>query len=90
MEIDAIATILMGISNTLELIKDQPELRRVTASRYYSTSNDLVFADIQLALNEVLEGILNVQNIELEQSEIDNELAEQIAKSQLNQRLIKE
>jgi hypothetical protein len=69
MEIDAIATILIGMYNTLELIKDQPELKRIQASEYFHTSNDLTFGDIQLALNEFLEGVSNVKN------------AEQIAKS---------
>lgn len=87
MDIDGIATILIGMANTLELIKSQPELRRIQASEYFHTSNDLTFGDIQQALNEFLEGVLNVQNAELD---IDTDLAEQIEKSQLNQQLIKE
>ncbi len=61
MKIESILTILADIANTLEIIKDHPHLKNLQSSEFYSTSNDLVFADIQLAVNEVLDGLLQAK-----------------------------
>jgi hypothetical protein len=45
----------------LEIIKDHPQLKDLQASEFYATSNDLVFADIQLAVHEVLDGLLQAK-----------------------------
>lgn len=68
MNIEVIKVILLGMSSTLSLIENCPELRRLQKSRYYHTSNDLVFADIQIALTEVLDGLYHAQ--QGEQNEI--------------------
>lgn len=61
MKIESIFTILAGIGNTLEIVKDHPQLKDLQASEFYATSNDLVFADIQLAVHEVLDGLLQAK-----------------------------
>jgi hypothetical protein len=85
MNIEEITAILVGMANTLKLIKQQPELQKYLNLRHFHASNDLTFEDIQQSVNEILEAILTIQDIEAKK-----ELSEQIAKSQLNQRLIKE
>jgi hypothetical protein len=85
MNIEEITAILVGMANTLELIKQQPELQKYLNSRHFHALNDLTFEDIQQSVNEILEAILTIQDIEAEK-----ELSEQITKSQVNQRLIKE
>lgn len=86
MDIETLATILMGMGCTLQTLRNEPAVRRIEESRYFHTSNDLIFDDIQLVINEFLQGLLDVQNAELEQANADIELAKQIQKPELNQR----
>ena len=50
MRIESILTIIAGMSNTLQIIKDHPQLKDLQASEFYSTPNDLTFGDIKLAV----------------------------------------
>ncbi|MHC5727150.1 MAG: hypothetical protein ACYT04_49265 [Nostoc sp.] len=52
------------MSNTLQLIKNHPQLKDLQASEFYSTPNDLTFGDIELALEEVLDGLIRAKSEE--------------------------
>lgn len=67
MSISELVTFLNGVSNILDAVQDSPELKRLVKSRYYSTSNNLVLADIQLVIEEVSNGLAQANKFELDQ-----------------------
>ncbi|MBN3888408.1 MAG: hypothetical protein HWQ43_04270 [Nostoc sp. JL31] len=67
MNISELVTFLNGVSNILDSVQDSPELKRLVKSRYYSTSNNLVLADIQLVIEEVSKGLDQANKFELDQ-----------------------
>ncbi|MHC5716822.1 MAG: hypothetical protein ACYTX0_33040 [Nostoc sp.] len=69
MKIESILTIIAGMSNTLQIIKDHPQLKDLQASEFYSTPNDLTFGDITLAVEEVLDGLIRAKS-QLENGEV--------------------
>ncbi|MBE9036962.1 hypothetical protein [aff. Roholtiella sp. LEGE 12411] len=58
---EEIVIILAGVEQTLRLIQATPEYRRLQASKYFTTSNDLVLNDAIQSIFEVLDGIEQVQ-----------------------------
>ncbi|MEH2086640.1 hypothetical protein [Nostoc sp.] len=67
MSISELVTFLNGVSYILDSVQDSSELKRLTKSRYYSTSNNLVFADIQQVIEEVSNGLAQANKFELDQ-----------------------
>ncbi|MEH1768523.1 hypothetical protein [Nostoc sp.] len=67
MSISELVTFLNGVSYILDSVQDSPELKRLIESRYYSTSNNLVFADILLVIEEVSKGLAQANKFELDQ-----------------------
>lgn len=67
MNISELVTFLNGVSNILDSVQDSPELKRLVKSRYYSTSNNLALADIQLVIEEVSNGLAQANKFELDQ-----------------------
>ncbi|MEH1856127.1 MAG: hypothetical protein V7L11_31690 [Nostoc sp.] len=67
MSISELVTFLNGVSYILDSVQDSPELKKLIESRYYSTSNNLVFADILLVIEEVSKGLAQANKIELDQ-----------------------
>ncbi|MEH1920260.1 hypothetical protein [Nostoc sp.] len=67
MSISELVTFLNGVSYILDSVQDSPELKRLIESRYYLTSNNLVFADILLVIEEVSKGLAQANKFELDQ-----------------------
>ncbi|MEH1942449.1 MAG: hypothetical protein V7L01_19845 [Nostoc sp.] len=67
MSLSELLTFLNGVSYILDSVENSPELKKLTKSRYYSTSNNPVFGDIQLVIEEVSNGLVQANKFELDQ-----------------------